>query len=473
MRLRVPRSSPLALIALAGLGVSLISGCGSSVGSSPKDVSGRYILALCDGDMQASSIVDRQLAPRMDGDADKLTVIGLPIADGSDERYTTPFAQIGVSNSVMGPPQAMAVSVDGRWGYVIENQGPAPANATTVDELPNGNKLTRVDLTNPMAPMEAGVVTVGTNPMAVDISPDGGYLCVVSQEKRKQIQIIPVSEGGMGEPADWPLLGSDDDENIVPTCVSWHPSGNFVAITVPSVNQVVFYRVSMEAGKIQLEVYGEPVVVGRYPYSGRFTPDGRFYITTDMQWGDEVPGVFVEPPQGQLSVVQFAATKAGDGTPTHQVVSAAPVGINPEGLAVSPDGTMVATANLIRSFLPETDPRLTRGGSISLLQLDRSTGRLSHVEEYPIDSMPIGLSFDAKGNFLVVTQFRSFDPEVISGELAFFKVYREGQRLPKNDAPKVEGVEETAPARTEGPGLRQADFFVGVGKGPHGILIVR
>lgn len=442
------RRSSFVLLSLAAL--SAISGCkggggGGGASAGPGDVSGRYILALCDADMAATAIVDNQLGPRS-GERDMVTIIGLPLADGRDERYTTPFAQIGVSNSVMGPPQAVAVSADGRWAYIIENQGPAPEGATTIQDLPNGNKLTRLDLAIPSAPVEAGIITVGTNPMAVDISPDGQYLCVVTQEPRNQIQIIPVSEGGLGEPASYPLMGMDNDENTIPTCVSWHSSGNFIAITVPSVNQVVFYRVSRDGGAIKLEAWGAPVAVGKYPYSGKFTPDGRFYITTDMQWGSDVQGMFIEAPQGQLSVVRFE----GGNDAAHAVVGAYPVGVNPEGLALSPDGSLVVTANLLRSFLPDQDTRFTPNGSLSLLKMDRSTGQLTHVDEYPIQSMPVGLSFDAKGNFVVVTQFRSFNPEAVTGELAFFKV-----------------------RRGSNPSLEKADFQVGVGTGPHGVLIVR
>lgn len=452
---RTAGRSPFVLASFAGLALSALVGCQSG-GTGPGDVSGRYILSLCDADMPATAFVDNLLGARNPEDKDMVTLIGLPMADGKDDRYVTPYAQIPVSNSVIGPPQAVAVTMDGRWAYIVENHGPAPMNATTTDDLPIGNKLTRLDLTDPMAPVEAGVATVGNEPMAVDISPDGQYLCVVTKENRKQISIIPISEGGMGEALDWPLIGLDDDGNTVPSCVVWHPSGEFIAVTVPNTNQVVFYRVTRGAGSIGLIAWGEPVRVGQYPYSGRFTPDGRFFITTDMQWGQEVPGMFIEPPQGQLSVIRFnaaapEATEGGAPAPvTHEVVAAAPVGVNPEGLAISPDGSMVVTANLIRSFLPETDPRVTRGGSLSLLSMDRSTGTLTPIEEYPINSMPVGLSFDAKGNFVVVSQFRSFDPAVVTGELAFFAV-RGGSR----------------------PSLEKADFWVGVGKGPHGVLIVR
>jgi DNA-binding beta-propeller fold protein YncE len=459
-------------LSIAGAGAALLPACGTPGPSNPSDVAGKYILALCDADMPASAMVDRQLGQRDPNDKDVATIIGLPISNGNE----TPFAQIGVSNSVMGPPQGVAVSADGRWAYVVETLGPAPEGASSSDQLPEGNKVTRLDLAVPTRPLEAGTVTVGTHPMSVDISPDGGYLAVVSREKRQQIQIIPVSEGGMGEPASFPLMGLDDDENTEPSCVSWHPSGNFIAVTIPKQNLVAFYRVSKESGAIKVEGWGAPISVGKYPLSGKFTPDGRFYITTDMQWGPDVPGEFVEPPQGQLSVVKLDTMPQGGSEPRHEVVAASPVGINPEGLAISPDGSMVVTANLVRSFLPNNDPRQTRG-SISLLTFDRGTGQLTPVEEYSIDSMPLGLAFDAKGRFVVVTQFHSFNPKVTTGELAFFRVFEKGERLPKNYAAAGDAAsgsaEQSAEKRTRGPGLVQADFFVGVGKGPHGILIVR
>ncbi len=117
---------------------------------------------------------------------------------------------------------------------------------------------------------------------------------------------------------------------------------------------------------------------------------------------------------------------------------------------MSPDGRLIATSNLRRSYLPDSDPRLTRGGSVSLLALDSATGTLTNAGEYEMPAMPLGLTFDAAGKFLLVTQFRSFDVEDNNGWLASGRFAR---------------------ART--PTLETTDIFVGVGKGPHGVIIVR
>jgi DNA-binding beta-propeller fold protein YncE len=446
--------------------VLLLVGCQSGGGGGggggggsvirPGDVSGRYIVSISDADMPATALVDNQLGARDPKIVDSLTVISLPI-----RAPETPWAQINVSNSVIGPPNALSVSRDGKIAVVIESKGPAPAGATTTAQLPKGEKLSGVDMSDPVHPAVFATATIGDNPTAVDIHPSGDLVVAVCGTPREQINIIPLiktkgARPAFGEPLGWPLVGLDDDE-AVPSCVAWHPSGDFLAVTIPSRNQVMFYRFTKDAndGTLGLLPWGSPVAVGKYPYSGKFTPDGRFFITTEMQWGNDVPGFMIESPQGKLSVIRFDAGPAGAPTaqthPEHQVVSSVSVGVNPEGLAISPDGSLVVTANLQRSFLPENDARVTRGGSISLLSLNKSTGLLTPAGEYPMKGMPVGLSFDAQGRFVVCTQFRSFDPRAIDGELAFWRVNR----------------------KSAAPSLEDAMFVVGVGKGPHGVLIIR
>ena len=91
------------------------------------------------------------------------------------------------------------------------------------------------------------------------------------------------------------------------------------------------------------------------------------------QWGDDVPGFYIDPPPGELSVIRFESEE-GDDRLEHRVVSKAESGISPEGIAVSPDGRLVATANLVRSFLPWDDSRLTQYSSMSLFDLNPLSG---------------------------------------------------------------------------------------------------
>lgn len=468
-RNRTPHSSaasarPTCKALLAGAmlfaGATLV-GCGG--GMEPSDVSGRYILSISDADMPATAIFNGDLSPGAGTDAagrDSLTTIMLPIVDKKDKEYVTPYAQIfGVSNSVIGPPQAVAVTRDGTRAYVIESRGPAPAGATLTDDLPIGSKLTAINLSDPMKPVVMGTVDVGTEPMGVDVDPSGEVVAVVTNQARQQIVLVSANSGGMGEPQRFPIMGLDTDENLVASSIQWHPSGKYLAVTLPARNQVVFYKFTRDPdGSMSLAPWGAPVTVGRFPYSGRFTPDGRFYIAADMEWDMDVERSFIQSPAGHLSVVRFVAAGSSDNSriatehepAVHELVSTAPVGVNPEGLAISPDGDLVVTSNFQRTFLPADDKRVTRDGSLSLLKLNTETGELTPVGEHPIQGMPAGLSFDARGGFVVVTQFRSFDTKAVDGMLVFWKVRGGGS-----------------------PSLERAKFTVGVGKGPHGVLIIR
>ncbi len=449
--MRHARLGLLFLIPLAPM-----AGC-KSHSPAPTAVSGRYILTLCDADMPATAFYDKQLGARKPGDTDNLTVIELPLREP-----TARFAQVNVSNSAIGPPNPMAVSRDGRFAFVVESRGPAGENAATIDDLPKGEHLSVVDLADPLKPFVCSTAVVGDEPQAVDIHPAGDIVAVVTHQSKQQLNIVPFVNRELGEPLAWPLIGLDDTEAEA-SSVAWHPSGRYLAVTLPTRNQVMFYEFTRNQNDSLpgLAPWGEPVNVGKYPYSGRFTPDGRYFITTDLKWGTDVSGFMVEAPQGQLSVIRLSEVPSSvpsapdEPAPAvvHRVVSTAMVGVSPEGIAISPDGSLVVTSNLQKSFLPTDHAGQTRKGSLSLLTFDKRTGTLTPVGEYPITTgMPVALSFDAKGRFVAVSLFRSFDSSADGnyGQLSFWNVNT---------------------GRT--PSLSDAYIVVGVGKGPHGVLIVR
>jgi DNA-binding beta-propeller fold protein YncE len=458
----MPRASIVRTSALTAcpLVLSLLAGCksGGDMNTSkplppalPGEVAGRYIMTISDADLTAPALQTGRLGERDPAARDTLTVLELPIREPA-----TPWAQMEVSNSVIGPPNALSVSPDGNTAFVIETRGPAPEGAVTINDLPAGQKLFAIDMTNPVEPRILGTADVGANPMAVDAHPAGDIVAVVTSVPHEQIVIVPVGGGAVGEPLAWSLIGVDDS-SAIPSCITWSPDGRLLAITIPEQDRVVFLEFTRDAndGSMGLRPWGQAVNVGKYPYSGKFSPDGRYFITTDLQWGRDVEEFRVGAPEGRLSVVEVVPLPPPDEKlakqPEHRVVSTAVVGVSPEGLAISPDGGHVVTANLRQSYLDDADPRLTRGGSLTLLTLD-AAGQLSPIGEFELDGMPEGLAFDASGNFVVVTQFRSFDPSAPDGELAFFRLNR-GAR----------------PNAT----LEPTDFRVGVGKGPHGVLIVR
>jgi DNA-binding beta-propeller fold protein YncE len=443
------------------LAAALLAACGGPGGSG--QVTGRYIVTVSDADMSAPALITGELDPKPAGAEDSLTVITLPIREP-----VTPFAQIPVSNSVIGPPNCLAVTRDGRHAYVVETRGPAPEGARSVRQLPRGKRVFAINMDDPLKPFVQDAVEVGsdeadTEPLSIDVNEAGDMLVIARRAVGEQIVFIPVRDGRFGEALGVSLQGLDNSATP-PSAVLWRPGGRHFAVTLPEVDQVIFYEfVRGEGdggGEVGIRSWGPPVHVGKYPVSGAFTPDGRYFVTTEAQWGKDVEGFNVGAPEGSVSVIRLSDEpmeqydEAGRlvRPVEHRVVATAVVGVSPQGIAVSPDGRMVVTANLRRSFLPEADPRLTKGGSLSLLSLDAPTGRLGYAGEFMIDAMPVGLCFDARGEHVVVTLFRSFDPASSPdyGELGFWRV-RPGSP----------------------PALENANLYVSVGKGPHGVVIVR
>lgn len=445
----------------AGLSLAGLGGCAGGSGQSskmfsrpaePGDVSGRMIVTVSDADLVATAFATGQLGIPADGARDALTVIGLPIVEPQ-----TAYAQVEVSNSVMGPPQVVCVNREGTTAFVVESHGQTSAGASGFKDIPPGTRLQMVSLVDPMNPVLVSSAFVGDNPGACDVSPDGTLVAVVTSTPRAQLVIVPVESGALGQPMAWELMGIDDSEAVA-SSVSWNPDGNVLALCLPKRDEVIFYefaRVADPAGGpdgLAISPFGGPVKVGKFPFYGRFTPDGKHFITTDLQWQTSSDDYLLQSPAGTFSVVRLGDA-GGEGDVEHRVVSTAPVGVSPEGLAISPDGRWVVAANLKRSFLPEGDDRL-ESGSLTLMSFDAASGELSALGEFDVGGMPEGISFDAAGNFVVVTLFRSLDANALDGELGFWRLNPRGG----------EGGSAI---------LEQADFRLGVGRGPHGVLIVR
>jgi hypothetical protein len=55
------------------------------------------------------------------------------------------------------------------------------------------------------------------------------------------------------------------------------------------------------------------------------------------------------------------------------------------------------------TVFPKNSPRFTRQASLSLMTLDRHSGRLTKIDDYPFEGiLPEDAAFDASGNGLAV-----------------------------------------------------------------------
>ncbi len=417
------------------------------VAQSPAQFAGRALLVASDADMVATAYSDAKL-DRVAGVEDVLTVIGLPLNAANPA-----VAPIQVSNSVMSWPQIIAVSPNGQRAYVAEVRS-RPADGIQkfkqIDQMPEGAKVTVVDIANPMQPKEIESVNVGRNPEHLSISPDGKFLAINLEDSGRELLMIKLqADGKLGRRSYFPMQmdGSRQDNRAA----IWHPSGNYLAMTQDNNRRVGFYRVERNGEAIAVTLVGEPLMVGNHLSNARFTADGRFLLVPDLKWstwGNSVASNLLNP-KGEMIAIRFEP----ESGKSPEIVSRVEVGLSPEGFALSADNSLIATVNMRRTYLPNLLPAW-RGkpySSLSLVKFDRTSGQLTTVgEEYGFEGLlPEQATFDATGKSLAVVIYNYREASPKTGAIEFWNV------IPGNS-----------------PRLERTSSKVDVVRGAHNIVLV-
>lgn len=367
----------------------------------------RGMVAISDADMSASALADGKLL-RDNTVKDKLTSIKLPL-----ERGGASIGEIVVPNSTLTYSKSMAVPKTGGLAYVLESRG---APGETVNDypdamagFPDGQKLYVVDIVNFAKPKVNFGFAVGKNPTAVDIYKNN-QLMVSTREAGKELVFLETDDSG--KPTRFLALPAEleGENNIID--LSWHPSGDYLAITLEGSKEVALYKVLREGGNLKnIEKLGAPLKVGDNPTVGRFSEDGKYYYVMDNKGAmGKATGA------GALHVVEFSLT-GGE----HKVNGSTPVGTNPGAFAISPDGSMVVVANSGKSAMPWTEDGA--GASSSLILYSLAEGALTKVADYPFPGiLPQSVVFDKDGSNIAVAVYEYLDYGSRTGGIEFWSV---------------------------------------------------
>ena len=71
----------------------------------------------------------------------------------------------------------------------------------------------------------------------------------------------------------------------------------------------------------------------------------------------------------------------------HQVISTVASDQSSEGIAISPDGALVATANMRDTALPMSSVRFTRDATVSLFAFDAVSGQLAKAGDFAFEGV--------------------------------------------------------------------------------------
>ncbi|MBA5802754.1 lactonase family protein [Rhizobium changzhiense] len=399
-------------------------------------ISASRIAVISDGDFLARTYGTAKLAPQKAGYRDLLTIM----SPGSDKIVT---GSIPISNSVTSAPEILALSEDGQTAFVTERLGERPEGGNSVSDLPPGRRLFAVDLSDGAALRLSDTVEIEAFPEALSLSPDGESVAVVSNTPEASfVQIVTYRNGRFGrltrfDLADLEVRGSAPDPRggVTATNVHWHPSGRFLAVNINTQNRVAFFEVTGADDAPMLRPWGNVVEVGADPFVGRFAPDGRHYLTAN--WGRNFAAKNLEGriPQtpSTISVIRLADPAASPQSARHDLRGGAETDLSSEGIAISPDGRMVATVNMRGTAFPPGSARFHRNASVTLLSFDPATGAMTKLADYPFEgSLPEGGAFDDTGDHFLATVFQGHDsagPEAGPGLEVF--------RVEKGDRPTL------------------------------------
>jgi DNA-binding beta-propeller fold protein YncE len=400
----------LNLLAYSSIAVTLTLGVTGAMAQSADilaGISANRIAVISDGDYVAETYATSVLAPVEAGHKDLLTI--LSIEDGKVTQSALP-----ISNSVTAAPEILELTPDGRTAFVTERLGERPHGGKTVKDLPAGNRLFAIDLADPANPRLAATAAIAANPESLAVSPDGTRVAVVSNTAEASVlQIVEYANGAFGEVVRYELAalgieGSTDGprKGVTATNVQWHPSGRYLGVNINTQDRVVFLAISNEDRPV-LTLWGNIVDVGKDPFVGRFSADGRYYLTSN--WGRNFQATTLDeriPKEpSTLSVIKLADPANAAGI--HERLGETTTGVSAEGIAVSPDGEMIATVNMGGTSFPMGSPRHQKEATVSLLKFDAATGRLSQARDFTFEGvLPEGAVFDLTGEHLLVTVFQ-------------------------------------------------------------------
>jgi len=394
------------------------------------------IVAISDADMAASAFANGKIYKEK-GTKDAFTSIKLPLEKSYDE-----VKSVIVSNSAANHTKAMVVSNTHHLAYVVDTRGMLADNVAELkninEDLPAGGFITVIDIADVAHPKVLYKFPTGKNPIGIDISPKGEYLVLCTEEEGKELQVLELDPSGkpvriIHRPQGLPAGKISD--------VSWHPNDNFIAFTFEDTKEVGLMKTTRDGPTnkiVRLELQGKPVKIGTTPGAGQFTPDGKFYVIPDLKRGQG-------DVEGEIFVIKFNL----EGT-EHFPISKAKVGQNPEGFAISPDGSLIVVANIKRTFLNWESADLSRKASLSLLKLTPDGSLVNHGEYEFEGILPKSVEFDRSGKNIAVTVYDYFNYGKHFGGIEFWKV-NQGEK----------------------PSLQKQDFKMFLTRGCHSLRIIK
>jgi DNA-binding beta-propeller fold protein YncE len=297
------------------------------------------------------------------------------VMDVSNPAHPKIRASLPLINSLLGPPTNLQITADGKLGLVA-NSVVTVADGTAWKEAPD-NKLYVIDLTaNP--PKLIDTVTVGTQPSGLSISRKGD-LALIANRAGKSVSVLSIQGTSVKLVGDVPI-----GQEVAAVVIA--PDGKRAFACMNLVNKVGV--LAIDGQKVTYDkAMDVPAAIN--PYNIDMTPDGKYAIASNT--GAMTPNADAE--------VTIEATG-----PHPHVVDLMSPGNGPEGFAIAPNGKFAVTPLLLGSGAKQSDWFYTKQGQAVLISVGAG-GKLSVLSRAPLGGLPEGIAFSPNSEYVYIGNY--------------------------------------------------------------------
>ncbi len=277
---------------------------------------------------------------------------------------------VGLEHTVQGPPQAVAVTPDGKLAIVA---APTRYDYANKKELFD-NFLQIVDL-DASPPAVIAKVDVGGHPNGLSINREGTLLLAAAHDGTVKVLTI--------EGKNVKLVGQVKVGEKRMSGVSFTHDGKSAIVALRDENGAAV--LSVEGTTVTLTK--ERISTGVNPYAIDISSDGRWAVIGNTGTGRIVDDADV------VTLVDVSKRP-------FRAVQQISVSATPEGVAISPDGRWIAVSSMAGSNLLVSDPGRHKLGTVSLFAIQ--DGGAVKVSELPGGEAAQGLVFTQDSKTIIV-----------------------------------------------------------------------
>jgi DNA-binding beta-propeller fold protein YncE len=296
------------------------------------------------------------------------------------------LAELEVPASVVGPPNSVAITPDESLAIVTNADKLDPADPKK--RVPD-NRISVIDL-KATPPRVVATLEGGKAPSGVSINRQG-TLALVANRNEGTVSIFTI-QGKTVTPAGKVTVG---DEKSGTSHVAIAPDGKTALVTRDGDDRISV--LSIDGTKV--EYTKRDLYAGVRPYGIDIASNGAMGAVANIGRG-----------QGDADTISVIDLKQKPP----RVVDTLTVGQTPEGITVSPDGTVVAVVVMNGSNKAKESPFYNDAGKLVLFRANGT--QLTRLAEAPIGHWSQGAAFTPDGKRILVGNMVEKDLQVFSLE---------------------------------------------------------